>query len=135
MLFETKIDMQEVSKITDRIPLASAVRDAKTRQAIVDRAIEYLGYPVALQELINEHKLEPNAKFELDGYKDSLIVRLEYEQPEDDETDVELIASGYDWTCPYCEWDNHVESAEEKVRCTHCQAEFKIDPILNHVYS
>lgn len=53
--------------------------------------------------------------------------------PESTENEtVDLIASGYEWTCPYCDHDNRegwipcVGSAIGEVKCVNCKEVFDI---------
>ena len=39
---------------------------------------------------------------------------------------VELIASGYEWECPECEWLNLEIEITEFVTCEHCKEKFKV---------
>jgi hypothetical protein len=41
---------------------------------------------------------------------------------------VELIASGYEWTCPRCGDLQREIEAKEKVTCGSCNAEFATEP-------
>jgi len=46
---------------------------------------------------------------------------------------VELIASGYEWTCPQCgDFQREIE-AKAKVRCGKCNTEFATEP-PKHAY-
>ena len=44
---------------------------------------------------------------------------------------VELIASGYEWTCPSCEHFNREIQVTEEVYCQGCQREFIVED-YNH---
>jgi len=46
---------------------------------------------------------------------------------------VELIASGYEWECPECEWLNLEIEITEIVTCTKCNKRFKVDNFY-HAY-
>ena len=37
---------------------------------------------------------------------------------------VTLIASGYEWDCPKCEYLNLINEATETVKCGYCNKEF-----------
>jgi DNA-directed RNA polymerase subunit RPC12/RpoP len=39
---------------------------------------------------------------------------------------VDLIASGYEWTCPKCEMLNEEIEVAEKVSCRNCRRIFKV---------
>jgi len=39
---------------------------------------------------------------------------------------VELIASGYEWTCPACDHFNKVVETSETVTCNKCGKEFEV---------
>jgi len=41
---------------------------------------------------------------------------------------VELIASGYEWTCPRCGDFRHEIEAKTKVTCEKCDNEFATEP-------
>jgi hypothetical protein len=43
-------------------------------------------------------------------------------------TTVDLIATGYEWTCPECEQVNHVIEWREWVECEACHKEFAANP-------
>lgn len=38
---------------------------------------------------------------------------------------VNLISSGYEWTCPNCETTNHEEAILSEVRCENCEMRFE----------
>ena len=44
---------------------------------------------------------------------------------------VELIASGYEWSCPDCDMENHEIEVTEKVVCSGCKKEFDVSD-YNH---
>jgi hypothetical protein len=46
---------------------------------------------------------------------------------------VDLMASGYEWTCLECETLNTEIEAKEKVKCKECGAEFETYP-PEHAY-
>ena len=48
------------------------------------------------------------------------ITDKEYEE-------VELIASGYEWTCPSCECLNTEEEVYNEVICDSCNKTYKVD--------
>jgi len=60
------------------------------------------------------------------------------EQPYDSEIDpesentqareVDLIASGYEWTCPACGKINTIDGYNETVRCSQCRLSFRATP-------
>ena len=41
-------------------------------------------------------------------------------------TSVELIAAGYEWTCPNCEQINKEIEVTERVECDHCHANYDV---------
>ena len=45
---------------------------------------------------------------------------------------VELIASGYEWECPECEWLNLEIEITEIVTCMKCNKKFRVD---NHYHA
>ncbi len=47
-------------------------------------------------------------------------------------TDVTLLASGYNWLCPECEVDNHEEEANLMVVCTNCRTAFTVGDMLHN---
>ena len=44
-----------------------------------------------------------------------------------EEQTVELISSGYEWTCPVCDTLSTVIETTESVTCEACEREFKVD--------
>ena len=46
---------------------------------------------------------------------------------------VDLIASGYEWTCPHCNQLNHEMEIVEQVTCEGCEARFDTNP-AEHAY-
>lgn len=42
---------------------------------------------------------------------------------------VDMIASGYDWTCPACKAENHVIETSDNVHCDHCDRDFHVREI------
>lgn len=46
---------------------------------------------------------------------------------------VDLIASGYEWTCPKCDALNKEIEITETVKCSECGIEFEIGDV-NHAY-
>jgi len=57
-------------------------------------------------------------------YEDARQKRDEVEMSTTDLDTVTLLASGYDWTCPMCEENNHTIEAKERVKCQFCDSEF-----------
>jgi hypothetical protein len=53
------------------------------------------------------------------------------QEPEDEEDSVDLIASGYDWICPFCETMNHVIEYDEKVTCRDCGHTYEANPPIH----
>jgi len=53
--------------------------------------------------------------------------------PDNDEMTVNLIASGYDWTCPGCSTKNHEIEVVAEVCCSKCKAEFLVGDTI-HAY-
>lgn len=51
---------------------------------------------------------------------------LNEEVPIDDENSVELIASGYEWTCPECNQYNKVIEVSTEVTCGTCEKTFQV---------
>ena len=48
---------------------------------------------------------------------------------------VELIASGYEWECPECEFLNKEIEITLTVTCEHCQEKFEVDVYgAHHAY-
>ena len=45
-----------------------------------------------------------------------------------------MIASGYEWICPECDWMNCEIELLLKVRCRNCNTEFETDG-AEHAYS
>ncbi len=45
---------------------------------------------------------------------------------------VDLIASGYDWTCPDCDATMRNVQHAEKVECAKCHKEFEVSSELVH---
>ena len=43
------------------------------------------------------------------------------------EESVDLIASGYEWTCPECELLNHEIEITETVECHKCKKRYLVD--------
>lgn len=41
---------------------------------------------------------------------------------------VDVIASGYEWTCPQCEHLNLEIEVKEEVECTECKTKFDTNP-------
>ena len=54
---------------------------------------------------------------------------IEGENPtiEEEEESVELIASGYEWTCPHCEKLNEEIEIPDKVKCAVCGKGFEVE--------
>jgi len=54
---------------------------------------------------------------------------IEGENPtiEEEEESVELIASGYEWTCPNCDKLNEEIEILVKVKCVVCGREFEVE--------
>ncbi|KPL72236.1 hypothetical protein ADN00_15575 [Ornatilinea apprima] len=55
----------------------------------------------------------------------------EISQDELEDEGVDLIASGYEWVCPKCDWKNDEFEVTETVTCKSCGATFKVDD-YNH---
>lgn len=55
----------------------------------------------------------------------------EINQDEFEDEGVILIASGYEWVCPKCDWKNDEIEVTEAVTCESCGATFKVDD-YNH---
>jgi transcription elongation factor Elf1 len=53
-----------------------------------------------------------------------------------EQEEVDLIASGYDWTCPSCgQWNTVIEiPSDEMVTCGTCEKSFKISMDFHHAY-
>lgn len=49
-------------------------------------------------------------------------------QPKE-ETTVNLIASGYDWTCPKCDINQHEIEAKSEVTCHECHTQYTVDNV------
>jgi hypothetical protein len=41
---------------------------------------------------------------------------------------VDIIASGYEWICPFCETHNEEIEVKEKVKCIKCKKVFETNP-------
>lgn len=41
---------------------------------------------------------------------------------------VDLIAAGYEWDCPNCDWHNNEIEAKEQVTCSNCRQTFATNP-------
>jgi hypothetical protein len=54
-------------------------------------------------------------------------------KPRKSKKTVELIASGYEWTCPRCRDFQREIEAKAKVTCGKCNTEFATDP-PEHAY-
>ncbi|MGD8455578.1 MAG: hypothetical protein PVF83_04265 [Anaerolineales bacterium] len=52
---------------------------------------------------------------------------------DDEEETVELIASGYEWTCPHCDYLNKEIEIPEKVVCSRCKREYEVEN-ADHVW-
>ena len=39
---------------------------------------------------------------------------------------IALMASGYEWTCPFCDTFNEETSRSDKIQCGKCEMEFKV---------
>jgi len=63
---------------------------------------------------------------EVHGYR--LVQTLSDLIEEDEGKEVELIASGYEWTCPNCDTLNKEMEIpnDETVRCSYCKNRYKI---------
>lgn len=46
---------------------------------------------------------------------------------------VDLIASGYEWTCPKCDTLNREIAIKETVKCANCGEEFEVGEV-DHAY-
>jgi DNA-directed RNA polymerase subunit RPC12/RpoP len=46
---------------------------------------------------------------------------------DDEEETIELIASGYEWTCPHCNHLNNEIEIPENVVCSKCKREYEVD--------
>ncbi len=42
---------------------------------------------------------------------------------------VEIIASGYEWICPYCEQFHRILETTEEVKCQRCHRRYKVTDI------
>ena len=40
---------------------------------------------------------------------------------------VDLMASGYEWTCPGCHCNNQEIEVKDYVKCSHCERMFKVE--------
>lgn len=48
---------------------------------------------------------------------------------------ISLIASGYEFTCPFCGSLNNINYAPETIKCKHCDEELVVDQWnVNHAY-
>ncbi len=45
------------------------------------------------------------------------------------DTEVDMVASGYEWTCPACDEPNHEIETKTSVTCPNCGSRFKVDAI------
>lgn len=57
--------------------------------------------------------------------------RLIFEDWKKESPYVDIIASGYDWTCPECDTDNHEIETAENVTCKDCQNQFRVREIYH----
>ena len=46
---------------------------------------------------------------------------------------VDMIASGYEWICPDCEWFNKEIEIECEVSCSNCSKTFEVG-VVEHAY-
>jgi len=46
---------------------------------------------------------------------------------------VELIASGYEWTCPFCEHLNHEIKVKESVVCEYCKEVYNVEDYYHSI--
>ena len=46
---------------------------------------------------------------------------------------VDLIASGYEWTCPECECFNKIMGVSPTIECDNCSKEFEVGEV-HHAY-
>lgn len=73
-------------------------------------------------------KAEANAEGmqELSAHLDNLVVQMEGDEAAEIE-EVEIIASGYEWICPNCEYPNTEIEATEFVVCkSNCGKRFRV---------
>lgn len=56
---------------------------------------------------------------------------VEAQEVQEPDTDVALLASGYDWDCPHCLRPNHVSEKQESVTCAYCRRTFDVE---DHVH-
>jgi hypothetical protein len=65
--------------------------------------------------------------------KDSMVVCMECGREVDEDTEVGIIASGYEWTCPIDGTLNHEPEYNSHVTCEKCQNTFKAG-LPEHAY-
>jgi hypothetical protein len=88
-----------------------------------------------LRAAIEKHIIEPRFMVSLNETDKCFDVEITFPQPKDDEIEVEIHPSSYDWECPYCGDMNNVDTIRETVECSRCEAVFKIDTNVQHIYS
>ncbi len=78
-----------------------------------------------LQSEEEDNIIHPAAVCDLDHNPGDSKCSQYYNKWQDEE--VELIASGYEWTCPACDELNSLIETTESVTCKECGRDFKVD--------
>lgn len=117
-------DYQELVRLKGKVLCPYNPTQAEWEEMVDD---VYWGDVAAAYEDLVEHILDQLSGNTMEcEVAAAMGFKFDFEQEQ-----VTLISSGYDWTCPGCNKDGHVNTQETKVQCFHCSKVFKVGDVVH----